>query len=536
MKLRQFRITNHSRLQDVELDVRNHLLLVGPNDTGKSSVLRCLDLLLGASTAQMYSRISATDFRDPLLPFVVEARFTDLDDDDAALFPDEADVDMVSNHTSLTVQLEASLDVNGTIDIRRYSPGAHASRQLSREQLLGMSWRTIGASSRARDVYDDRNAVLDDILSGIDLGAEQATFDAIVTDMRSALGDSAVLATLREQLATQLTRALPEVVSPADLAFVPGGRADAPALGDVRLQVTRSGQTRALTEQSDGTRALFAIALYDLASVSTNIVAIDEPEIHLHPTSQRSLARLLSLGDNQKIIATHSADIVGVFPADHVVAVKWGGHIVQPQAGFLSEDEKTRLRWWIHNRLEPLTANKILAFEGVADRIVLQAAAEITGRDLDRLGVSMLAADGAGDMKAIITLFGNTGFDIATVMLIDEDAVDQTARYLNVAVSDLPKHHVWICKPDLEGEYVAALGADRAWTALVDSDLFSVNQLANCTITGPTGSRTEVDVATFCGHNNRKSRAAMAIAAVLTLADVLAMKTVDGLLTDACAQ
>jgi len=66
-------------------------------------------------------------------------------------------------------------------------------------------------------------------------------------------------------------------------------------------------------DQSDGTRALFAMAMYDLVSASANIVGIDEPEIHLHPTSKRTLAKLLQEGSNQKILATHSSDIVSAF-------------------------------------------------------------------------------------------------------------------------------------------------------------------------------------------------------------------------------
>lgn len=65
MRLTRLKVENHKRLADLEIEVRDHLVLVGANDVGKSSLLRCLDLLLGASTAQLYSQISAEDF-EPL--------------------------------------------------------------------------------------------------------------------------------------------------------------------------------------------------------------------------------------------------------------------------------------------------------------------------------------------------------------------------------------------------------------------------------------------------------------------------------------
>ena len=76
MKLSELRIENHSRINDVAIEVRDHLVLVGANDVGKSSFLRCLQLALGASTAQLYSQITAEDFGDVAADFVVEVTLT----------------------------------------------------------------------------------------------------------------------------------------------------------------------------------------------------------------------------------------------------------------------------------------------------------------------------------------------------------------------------------------------------------------------------------------------------------------------------
>jgi ATPase subunit of ABC transporter with duplicated ATPase domains len=73
MRLTRITIVNHSRLFDTELEIRGHVVLVGPNDVGKSSLLRCLDLVLGASTAQLYQRVVLEDFRDHDQPLVIEA-------------------------------------------------------------------------------------------------------------------------------------------------------------------------------------------------------------------------------------------------------------------------------------------------------------------------------------------------------------------------------------------------------------------------------------------------------------------------------
>jgi hypothetical protein len=67
---------------------------------------------------------------------------------------------------------------------------------------------------------------------------------------------------------------------------------------------------------------------------------------------------------------------------------------------------------WIRDKLEPLIANRVLAVEGIADRIIVQQVADLTNRNLDRIGVSVVETDGAGSMDAIVKLFGSDGFNV----------------------------------------------------------------------------------------------------------------------------
>jgi len=532
MRLTRLQVHNHSRLVDLEVEVRDHLVLVGANDVGKSSLLRCLDLLLGASTAQLYSHITSDDFRDREQPLVIEADLTGFVDDDKALFPDEITIDPANGKQSLTIRLTAAIDSNETLTIERLAPGGGTGRQLSRDQLLGLGWKFLSATAQTRDLRDGRKSTLDDILQAVELGSEQAGFDAITTSFAEKLKTSVVLSTLRNELANQLSRALPEPVKKDDLSFVPGSAADNDVLGDVRLQVHKNGTPHNISAQSDGTRALYAIALYDLMSSGANMVGIDEPEVHLHPTSQRSLARLLQTSPNQKILATHSADIVGAFDPDSIVVVRAGGVVVQPTRGFLSADEKLSVHWWVRDKLEPLTSHRVVAVEGISDRIILERVADLTDRNLDRLGVSVIETGGAGDMGSVEKLFGPTGFKIPISMLIDEDAENATASKLGVPTAELNRHSVWISRVDLEDEYVNALGAAVIWPALQASSLFSTNELANCQPTGPGGTYLNKDVAAFCRRKRSKVKAAMVVAPLLDAGTAPRITSTDGLLNE----
>ena len=533
MRISRIKIENHSRLADFEIEVREHLILVGANEVGKSSLLRCLDLLLDASAAKLYANVSTTDFRDGSQPLVVEADLEDFSDGDRALYPDEIQIDPITGSELLTVRLSAVLDATEAVVILRNAPSGGTNRQLSRDQVLGLGWKFLSAASQSRELREDRRSPLNEILEAVDLGAEKADFEAIAKSLVNQLTESSILGNLRSDIADQLSKALPEPLAKDDLALVPGAAADNDVLSDVRLQISKAGIARDLSEQSDGMKALFAIAFYDLYNGGANVFGIDEPEEHLHPTSQRSLARLLKDRPNQKVIATHSSDIVSAFDPDTVVVIRRGGEVVQPTAGFLSSEEKLAVSWWVRGRLEPLTSRRVIVVEGLSDRIIVERAADLTGRNLDRLGVSLVDAGGKNSIPAVEKLFGRSGFDVPLFQLVDEDFEADTARRLGVMNSDLPQQSVWVSRVDLEDEYVRAVGAPGVWSALSASSMFSRNQLSNCVPTGPSGTYTDADVATFC--RSHKVEGAIVVAGLLTDALARSIASVESLLTDAAS-
>ncbi|GHG43862.1 hypothetical protein GCM10012320_08240 [Sinomonas cellulolyticus] len=535
MKITRIKFENYRRLVDTEISVRDHLVLVGANDVGKSSLLRALDLVLGASAAQLYANITIDDFRSSDVPLLFEVDLEEFSADEKALFPDEIRYEPLLEKAWLTIRLSATVDPSETIAITRTAPHAGTGRQLSRDQVAGLGWKFLSATAQTRDLREDRRSALDDLLRSVDLGSEKADFDKVAEQFQQELSNSNILRQLRTDLAGQLSKALPNKVLTNDLSFVSGASADDEVLSDVRLRVSKGGVEHELSQQSDGTRALYAIALYDMMSAGANVVGIDEPEIHLHPTSQRSMARLLKASSNQKVLATHSTDIVGAFEADSIVVVRPGGELVQPSAGFLAPNERTFVQWWVRDKLEPLTARRIITVEGLSDRVVLERVAELTDRNLDRLGVSVIETNGSAEISAIAKLFGPSGFDLRISRLIDYDAQGTTESATGIAVSDFPTSSVWVSDVDLEDEYVKALGAAEVYNALKNSGQFSTNELSNCTPTGIGGTYTEADVAAFCRRGKYKIRASLSVLPILTSANASKISSINSLLEEIVA-
>ena len=534
MRLTRVKVENHSRLQDLELEVRQHMVLIGPNDVGKSSLLRCLDLLLGASTGQLYNQITPEDLRESGRPFVVEADLCEFSNTEQVLFPDEITVDPNGEkEQTLTIRLEASFDDDETLSIARTAPNKNIGRQISRDQLQAIGWTLLNANDRIRSMSNDRRSLLDDVLADVELGDEQADFEDIIEEIGEKLQNSVALSELRGAMADQLSTALPERVTQDDLTFVPGAAADNNVLKGVRLEVNK----KSISEQSDGKRAIYAIALYDLISNGANIVAIDEPEIHLHPSSQRSLARLLKNGRNQKIIATHSPDIVSAFDPDCIVSVKARGKVVQPAQGLLNNDQRLILTWWVKDKLEPLTARRIVFVEGLSDRIILERVAELAGRELDRLGVTIMEVGGCKNMKHVWSLFGANGFDIPASILIDEDAIPDVPKYLNIRQDEFEQNSVWVSLKDLEDEYVQVLDRDTFVHELLSSSMFDTKKQRELEIKFKNGIITDEDIAEFCRfkpkrHPNHKVAAASIARQLLDDSSASRIKSIMDLLND----
>lgn len=92
IKITSITIHDHSRLTDCTLDVRDNLVLVGVNSSGKSSIIRSIDLVLGKTTQQLYYSISRSDFEDDEQPSIVEVKLDELSKDELSFFR----IDMMS--------------------------------------------------------------------------------------------------------------------------------------------------------------------------------------------------------------------------------------------------------------------------------------------------------------------------------------------------------------------------------------------------------------------------------------------------------
>ncbi len=531
MRISAIAVANHSRIPDLALEVRQHAVIVGANDVGKSSILRLLNLTLGASTGALYQRLSKSDLAEADSPLVVDVTLADFTDEERALFTSEIHIADDGATESLHVQLSVGQDPEDeeTIAIRRWFPRAGHERAPSSKQMEGFGWRYLAATRGVTAAnLDGRDSALRTLLGATDLGDQRATLVDLIEQFNTELGSSDNVVDLLERVATHLSRAMPKPVATGDIAIRSTADPETDVLGNVSMFVKKDGAHVPLSEQSDGVRQLTAMTLFDLAEGAASVVAIDEPELHLHPSSQRTIAELFASASNQKVLATHSAYIVHRFEPSHIIAVGPDGKCHQIAEDKLSLVEKQRVNWWSPRLLEALTARSAIVVEGPSDRTIVEATARAMGIELDRLGAVVFDIDGADKFSHVYKLIGKEGFGIQILGLVDEREQGSWLGAFGGKPKDVLGTSLWVSAPDLEAEYAEAFTGPGLAQALIDGGYCKEPAILQSAGATSLADVTEEAAAAFCRKG--KTEAATAVASQLDAATAEKIASVAGLL------
>lgn len=513
MKIKKIKVLNHSRIKDFQIEVRNNLVLVGCNGSGKSSILRCLNLVLGCSKQQLNYQISESDFSKVEEPLIIEIEIGDLSDVIENNFYDSI-IFSGDNEKRIKITLEAIVNED-EIEINRYATSSGGNkRYLYGRDVFLIGWSLISNGSTEGL---SKNNTVKKLLSNLNIESNKETISTIVDDLCDALDNSEELNNLKSNLTSKLTHVTNVGIhSTSDLRFIPGSKVDDSLLSDVRLLISdMRGEKREIAHQSDGMKCIISHVIALAISGEEEIIAVDEPEVHLHPSSQRCLVELLKTESNQLILATHSAIIVKMFDPEDIAIVHSDGTITQVQRNSMEIGIKKLASYWLNEHVGLFTANKIIAVEGISDAIVVKAVAKKLGIDLNLLGVEILVINGFDEWKAVRTFFGKTGFDIPCYFLLDIDKNNKNeiiASQLQISIDSLNASNFFFSDPELEREYIRAFGVQNLYSGLKETHYLTDNELKDKQYNASTIS--ENDLYDIC--KKHKVECALAVSDLLS--------------------
>ena len=175
---------------------------------------------------------------------------------------------------------------------------------------------------------------------------------------------------------------------------VPGRIFDMLAKARVNLG-TMDGAKIPVECHGEGTQSLAVLMLFtaflEAWPEGDPIVALEEPEAHLHPSAIRTLQRLVQGFSGQKLISTHSGDLLGeteIHQIRRLARTKDGIRAFRVPAGLLSGEETRKFNYHVRQaRGELLFARCWLLVEGETECWIFPGAARALDIDLDRAGV-----------------------------------------------------------------------------------------------------------------------------------------------------
>ncbi|MER9485066.1 AAA family ATPase [Mesorhizobium sp. M0563] len=438
-KIRVVEISRFRAIRELKwLPAQGVNCLIGPGDSGKSSILEAIDLCLGARRSVTFCD---ADFHalDTSEPITVSLTIGDLDDSTKSLdiygqflrgfnsstgeVEDEPDSGLETVVT-LVMTVGADLDPQWALHSDR-SRAAGATRNLTwgdRQKLaptrignygdLHLAWRRGSVLHRLAD-------------ETIDVSAALAT---VARDTRAAFGDQADI---------QLRKTLDIVQSAATGVGIDLG-AGAKALLDLQAVsfvggsiALHDGDGVPLSGLGIGSTRLLVVALQREVASKTGIILLDELEHGLEPHRIIRLIGLLGAKDRpprqQAFVTTHSPAALKEFAGDQLFVVRKTatGHFVTSVG--VSDDMQGTIRKYPEAFLAP----SVLVCEGASEvGFVRGLSRYLTDKDL--MGVSaygVALVDGGGSSPAELIkralVFQSLGYRAAVFM--DSDVLVEAA-------------------------------------------------------------------------------------------------------------
>jgi predicted ATPase len=483
MRIQRVEISNFRSLINFDLQLEGRsALIIGENAGGKTSLLTAIARALGRDQS-----FSSADFADLQQPITANVTLTDLNDDQKGTFGNYADFGR--GEATLQVGIRAVWNFMAEQAETEHGyprhPGARSRRD--EREALPVQWLSSARDAGRMLQFGVARNLMSQVLEGLPLQVALDEAVKAIQDASGSLGREQVLDGLLTSARNALATMLPDV---GETAFSMGlsGVTPRDLLRQFELVVEYLGGPVSVSRQSSGLSqlAIFVFAMRLAALDQGTILLIDEPEISLHPQSQRALMRALRSLGTQVLVATHSANLLDRADPRSVVRLRRtiaGVESVAPRG--LTDDEARRLsRFTSTQTAEAFFARSVVLVEGMSDQLALEALAERMERNLDAEGVAIVPMGGAKAVGRHIELFGPHGFQLKLAGLCDaaeegdfRRALERGGMGAGLTRDGMERLGFYVCSADLEDELTRCLGTTTVERIIVEQgDLQAFNR------------------------------------------------------------
>lgn len=445
MILRRFCIENFRGISSLELELDRTTVLIGANNTGKTSVLEALHTCMSRNVSRRAHPFTEYDFHlenersEPAdaPPLVLTLTFEESEPDE---WPDEipqalpnATQTLDDGRQCLMFRVRAEYDrqtndfavdwsfldrAGNVLPTARQSNLVVALQRLAPVFLLNAvrdASQHFHARSSFWNPFTKNSQISDEKRSEIEEQIEQLN--------QSVLDSHKPFEVVKERVA-QTGKLLPiGIEDPVTIEAVPARISDILAQTQVKL-ASRTGARLPLAKHGAGTQSLSVLFLFEAFlqarlsdaynDYSEPVLALEEPESHLHPSAIRGLWATLDRLVGQKIIATHSGDLLTAVPLKAIRRLaRKNGRIEVFRVGETTLDHREEQKVNYHIRAKRgalLFASCWLLVEGETEFTILPELARLLGYDVELEGVACVEFAQCG-VKPLIKVAKDLGIE-----------------------------------------------------------------------------------------------------------------------------
>jgi putative ATP-dependent endonuclease of OLD family len=500
MRLSKVKIENFRGVVSAEIELhRDITVLIGENNNGKTSVLEALRLCLDAIKSDKACNFTEFDFyRDDTCKSLASCQPITLTltylESDAHQWPEHItqslnEVIVGSDYSVIKLRVTGRFDPDSGDIAQSWCFLDDADNEMVGKNGLIKDLRRLrpfffqAALRAAKDEFREQSTYWGSFLKhkDIDEKARKALEDELLKVNRKIVDAHASFKQVTEEV-----KRISELVAVGKVDAVTVDPAPADVYRTLRYGtdvnlLTASNAKIPIRSHGEGTQSLSVLLIFsaylktrlqaDVDKQAEPIIAIEEPEAHLHPNAIRAVWQLLEGLPGQKIVATHSGDILSEVPLASLRRMNRQGATTECRgipADLLNDEEERKFNHHVRrNRGELLFARTWLLVEGETDVSVFAECADLLDVDLHRLGIRIVECSQAGGPGIFIKVADALG--IRWHLVADGD--DGGAKYIeearkligkrveakHISVLSAPNMDVLLCKAGYGDPYLLGL-------------------------------------------------------------------------------